>query len=113
MLAEAHARGNARADAAQDTAGMAWLFAIVPAGLGPLLFVAAGAFGAPFLARLALRWRSDLPLDLPRQARIVGARKRRSIAAAAAPAVAVPVVELLVEPWRLVTLRDLVQGRPI
>ena len=110
-LAEAYVHENLRADAAQQTVGMAWLFALVPAGLTlvllsallgewvwklvPLLFVA--AIGGPFLARLVVRWRSELPIDLPGHGRIEGARKRRLIAAAAALVIAALAVELLVE----------------
>lgn len=74
-LAEAYRHEDAVADAASQTAGMAWLFAIVPAGLVLLVLsallgdwlwrllpvLAIAAMVAPLLARVAVRWRSDCP----------------------------------------------------
>lgn len=119
-LTEAYRHEDAMADAASQTVGTAWLFAIVPAGLVMLLLsallgdwlwrllpvFAIGAMIAPLLARLVVRWRSDLPIDLPGHGRITGVRKKRRVLAAAGLLFAVLAWDQLVGPALTAWLRE-------
>lgn len=120
-LAQAYAHENLRADTAQKTVGMAWVFAIVPVGLMLLLLSAllgqwvwkaalplflVGPYAGQLLARLGVRYHSDLPLDLPGHGRLAGRRKKRLVLAAMALLVGWLAWKLGIEGAAMGALRD-------
>ena len=123
-LAEAYAHEDLSVRSLHESWGMALMFAIVPLALGlmvlsrllgewiwkalPLVWVL--VICAPFLLRFAMRWRSELPIDLPGHGRLSGRRKKRAILAAGTLFVAVAVFVELVWPWLFVEARALLLG---